>query len=60
MFVLPLSGGVMNRNTQGLLVFIAVLVILRVVLRVRISIIGSLVLTAVVWVIVDQWRRRSG
>lgn len=46
------------RNARGLLVFLAVLIGLRL-LGLRVSIWGSLALTVVVWVILDQMARRD-
>ena len=48
------------RNAQSLIVFVAILLILRFVLRLRISIVGSIALTALVWLVVTELNRRRG
>lgn len=48
----------MSTRTQGILIFVAVLVVLRFVLRLRVSIVGSLALTFFVWLVVEEINRR--
>ena len=51
----------MATRTQSLAIFVAVLLLLRVVFRLRISILGSIALTIVIWLAIDQInRRRAG
>lgn len=40
------------------MVFVAVLVVMRYVLRIRVSIFGSLAVSLVVWLVIDQLNRR--
>ncbi len=48
----------MSARAQGIVIFVAVLLVLRFVLRLRISILGSLALTFFVWLVVDEINRR--
>jgi hypothetical protein len=45
---------------RNLAVFVAILLVLRFVLRLRISIVGSVALTIIIGVIVTEWARRRG